>query len=216
MELKKRLDAQQVLLVAVSKTQPIERISSLYEEGIRDFGENKAQELCSKHEALPKDIRWHFIGHLQKNKVKYIAPFVHLIHSVDSWELLQEISKQALKYHRTIDVLLQFHIAEEETKFGMEKEEALELLNQPPLPGVRICGVMGMASFSENTKQVKSEFEQLNTLFYQLKEAYFPNAPWFTIRSMGMSGDWELAVECGSNLVRIGSLLFGERTNKTK
>lgn len=212
MELKEHLDALQVLLVAVSKTQPVERILSLYETGIRDFGENKAQELCLKYEALPKDIHWHFIGHLQKNKVKYIAPFVHLIHSVDSLELLQEISKQALKNNRTIDVLLQFHIAVEETKFGLTEEEAIQLIGSASFEGVRICGVMGMASFSDNPAQIKAEFMQLNALFNRLKQTFFQESPWFTIRSMGMSGDWKIAVDCGSNLVRIGSLLFGERT----
>lgn len=216
MELKKHLDTLQVLLVAVSKTQPVERIMSLYEAGIRDFGENKAQELCLKYEALPKDIKWHFIGHLQKNKVKYIAPFVHLIHSVDSLELLQEISKQALKTNRTIDVLLQFHIAVEESKFGLTEEEATQLLQTPPLEGIRICGVMGMASFSDNPAQIKAEFMQLNAVFNRLKQAYFQESSWFKIRSMGMSGDWEIAVDCGSNLVRIGSLLFGERTYLNK
>lgn len=189
---------------------------SLYEAGIRDFGENKAQELCLKYEALPKDIKWHFIGHLQKNKVKYIAPFVHLIHSVDSLELLQEISKQALKTNRTIDVLLQFHIAVEESKFGLTEEEATQLLQTPPLEGIRICGVMGMASFSDNPAQIKAEFMQLNAVFNRLKQAYFQESSWFKIRSMGMSGDWEIAVDCGSNLVRIGSLLFGERTYLNK
>lgn len=211
MELKKHLDHQNVTLVAVSKTQPVDRILAIYESGIRDFGENKAQELCSKYEVLPKDINWHFIGHLQKNKVKYIAPFVHLIHAVDSWELLQEINKQAIKNNRIIDVLLQFHIAVEESKFGLDLSEAVYLLEQPPLLAVRIRGVMGMASFSDVPEQVKNEFEQLNAIFTHLKETYFKTDDSFDIRSMGMSGDWEIAVAAGSNLVRIGSLLFGER-----
>lgn len=196
--------------MAVSKTHPPDRIMELYKEGQRDFGENKVQELTSKYEVLPKDIRWHLIGHLQRNKVKYIAPFVHLIHSVDSLELLQEIDKQAAKCGRVIDVLLQFHIAAETTKFGLDLPEAEALLAHN-LPNVRIRGVMGMATFTDDMDQVRREFDTLMGIFTHLKSRWFRESAWFDIRSMGMSGDWPVAVAAGSNMVRIGSLLFGER-----
>lgn len=209
------LNARKVTLVAVSKTHPPERILGLYLLGQRVFGENKVQELVAKYEALPKDIEWHLIGHLQTNKVKLIAPFVRMIHSVDTLRLLQEINKQALKCGRIIDCLLQFHIAEEETKFGLDEQEARDLLESPEyrsMAAVRVCGVMGMASFTEDAALVRSEFRHLGGIFQQLKAAYFANAPWFREISMGMSGDWSVAVEEGSTMVRIGSLLFGNRT----
>lgn len=201
------LTRQGVTLVAVSKTKPVEDISALYALGQRDFGENYVQELADKQAKLPGDIRWHFIGHLQSNKVKYIAPFVHLIHGVDSLKLLKEINKQAQKHSRIIDCLLQVHIASEETKFGMDASELEEALRESKgLTQVRVCGLMGMASFSDDQALVQSEFRTLKQLF---------DASGFSkdqhILSMGMSGDYPLAVEQGSNLVRIGSLLFGAR-----
>jgi pyridoxal phosphate enzyme (YggS family) len=200
-------------LVAVSKTKPIEDIRALYDLGQRDFGENYVQELTEKYEALPKDIRWHFIGHLQSNKVKYIAPFVHLIHGVDSFSLLKEINKQALKNGRVIDCLLQVHIAKEETKFGLDSGELEQLAGQlkdSPMENIRIRGLMGMASFSNNMDLVGSEFGYLKNLFDD--NARLPVfQPAFSILSMGMSSDYHLALEQGSNMVRIGSLLFGAR-----
>lgn len=201
----------QVTLIAVSKTKPDEDILELYEMGQRDFGENYVQELVEKYNRLPKDIRWHFIGHLQSNKVKLIAPFVQLIHGVDSLKLLKEIYKQAQKNNRVIDCLLQIHIAEEKTKFGLDESELKEVLSgmkDSELENVRICGLMGMASFSDNLDKVREEFRTLASLFSELQASY----PQFTTLSMGMSGDYELAVEEGSTMVRIGSLLFGERT----
>jgi PLP dependent protein len=209
--LKNDLDARGITLVAVSKTQPLERLMALYEQGQRIFGENRVQELTTKYEALPKDIEWHLIGHLQKNKVKYIAPFVQLIHSVDSLELLVEINKQAQKNNRVIDCLLQFHVAQEETKFGLDREEAVQLLESQTfitLQHVRLRGVMGMASFTDNTTQVRAEFDALMAIYQDLKTGFFSSSPDFDIRSMGMSGDWEIAAAAGSTMVRIGSLLF--------
>jgi PLP dependent protein len=209
--LKNDLDARGITLVAVSKTQPLERLLALYEQGQRIFGENRVQELTTKYEALPKDIEWHLIGHLQKNKVKYIAPFVQLIHSVDSLELLVEINKQAQKNNRVIDCLLQFHVAQEETKFGLDREEAVQLLESQTfttLQHIRLRGVMGMASFTDNTTQVRAEFDALMAIYQDLKTAFFSSSPDFDMRSMGMSGDWELAAAAGSTMVRIGSLLF--------
>ena len=209
------LKTRNVTLVAVSKTHPPERIAELYRQGQRVFGENKVQELAAKYEVLPKDIEWHLIGHLQTNKVKLIAPFVKMIQSVDSLRLLQEIDKQAQKAGRIIDCLLQFHIAEEETKFGLDEQEARNLLESPEyraLTAIRICGVMGMASFSEDVSRVRAEFRHLRHIFQELKTGYFADTPWFKEISMGMSGDWALAVEEGSTMVRIGSLLFGERS----
>lgn len=199
-------------LVAVSKTKPADDVMELYEAGQRDFGENYVQELLEKQPALPGDIRWHFIGHLQTNKVKYIAPFVHLIHGVDSLKLLLEINKQGKKLNRRIPVLLQMYIATEETKFGMdynEAEECLQLMAGGQLPGVEIKGLMGMASFSENPELVKAEFRQLASMHQRLKQ--LPGGIDMEILSMGMSGDYKLALEQGSNMVRIGSLLFGAR-----
>ncbi len=209
------LQANGVTLVAVSKTKPAIDILELYSLGQRDFGENYVQELVDKAAQLPKDIRWHFIGHLQSNKVKYIAPFVHLIHGVDSLKLLKEINKQAAKHNRIIDVLLQVHIAQEETKFGFDAYELQELLQThsaelQELSGVRVCGLMGMASFSDNTELVRSEFHQLRSLFEQHRSRTADNIQ-LTILSMGMSGDYKMAIEEGSTLVRIGSLLFGSR-----
>lgn len=205
-----------VTLVAVSKTKPASDIQEMYALGQRDFGENYVQELVDKQAELPADIRWHFIGHLQSNKVKYIAPFVNLIHGVDRFKLLLEINKQAAKNGRIIDVLLQVYIANEETKFGLDEKELIELMDyytaqKPELANVRICGLMGMASFSDNRQQVRAEFSKLNNLFQFLKQSYFLTDPSFSIKSMGMSGDYTIAIEEGSNMVRIGSLLFGER-----
>ena len=206
------LKTKNVTLVAVSKTTPAEEILELYKLGQRDFGENYVQELSEKYEQLPKDIRWHFIGHLQSNKVKYIAPFVSLIHGVDSKKLLKEINKQGEKLNRVIDCLLQVHIAREETKFGLDENELHELLatNYTNLTNVRILGLMGMASFTDDMEKVRHEFKSLKLLFdkYALT---FHNSP-FTILSMGMSADYKIAIEEGSNMVRIGSLLFGKRS----
>lgn len=213
-ELLHELSAKNVTLVAVSKTQPSERILELYHKGQRIFGENRAQEMLEKHAALPEDIEWHLIGHLQTNKVKLIAPFVRMIHSVDSLRLLQEIDKQALRCNRTIDCLLQFHIAQEETKFGLDEAEARELLGSDTfrqMKNIRICGVMGMATFTDNEAQVRSEFRRLKRIFEKLKKDFFPESLHFREISMGMSGDWRIAVEEGSTMIRVGSLIFGER-----
>ena len=205
-----KLKEKKVTLVAVSKTKPVEAIQNLYSFGQRDFGENYVQELTEKHEALPKDIRWHFIGHLQSNKVKYIAHFVHLIHSADSEKLLKEINKQAAKNNRTIQCLLQIYIAKEETKFGLDFSEAEKILqNASELKNVSITGLMGMASNTEDNNLVKEEFQSLNTFFLKMKSTF--NDPDFNILSMGMSADYGMAIENGSNMIRIGSLLFGSR-----
>ena len=201
-----------VTLVAVSKTKPVEDLQELYALGQRDFGENYVQELVDKQAILPKDIRWHFIGHLQSNKVKYIAPFVYLIHGVDSLKLLQEINKQGIKNNRIIDCLLQIHIAQEETKFGLNEAELNEIKEQlPRLSNVRVCGLMGMASFSDDLEKVKGEFLHLSGIYSAFKQWPLPLRSDNPILSMGMSGDYKLAIECGSNMVRIGSLLFGAR-----
>ena len=194
-------------VVAVSKTKPADAIQQAYEAGHVHFGENKVQELCQKHETLPKNIRWHMIGHLQRNKVKYIAPFVHLIHGVDSERLLNEINKQGDKNDRIIDVLLQIHIAEESTKFGFSYEEAEAVLSKAKkLENVRITGLMGMASYTENTAQLTAEFSGLQDFYNRLKATN----KWTTL-SMGMSNDYKLAVDLGSNMIRVGSLIFGSR-----
>jgi pyridoxal phosphate enzyme (YggS family) len=199
-------------LVAVSKTKPNEDLMELYQLGQRDFGENYVQELVDKAASLPKDIRWHFIGHLQSNKVKYIAPFVYLIHGVDSLKLLQEINKQAIKNNRVIDCLLQIHIADEETKFGLDEHELNQIKDQiNGLNNIRICGLMGMASFSEDQHKVRNEFKYLNNLFIKYKSWFIKHSSNEPILSMGMSGDYPMAIEEGSTLVRIGSLLFGAR-----
>ncbi|HMU09867.1 MAG TPA: YggS family pyridoxal phosphate-dependent enzyme [Ferruginibacter sp.] len=200
-------------LVAVSKTKPVENIQALYDLGQRDFGENYVQELAGKYEQLPKDIRWHFIGHLQSNKVKYIASFVHLIHGVDSLSLLKEINKQAAKNNRVIDCLLQVYIAKEETKFGLDENELHQLLRITPinqLTNIQISGLMGMASFSNDISLVRSEFKYLKTLFDKYAQPQTSNFKPQTL-SMGMSADYKIAIEEGSNMVRIGSLLFGSR-----
>ena len=209
-QLCEEFSSKQVTLVAVSKTKPIEDIQVLYEAGQRDFGENYVQELCDKQAKLPTDIRWHFIGHLQSNKVKYIAPFVHLIHGVDSESLLKEIDKQARKNNRVIDCLLQMHIAQEETKYGLDASELTELFPQlPNYPNAHVVGLMGMASFSEDKNLVRSEFNTLAQAFQTLQTLQtFQTAQTL---SMGMSGDYPIAIEAGSNMVRIGSLLFGAR-----
>jgi pyridoxal phosphate enzyme (YggS family) len=215
-ELKQSFAAQGVCLVAVSKTKPASDIQALYDLGQRDFGENYVQELVEKQAVLPGDIRWHFIGHLQSNKVKMIAPFVQLIHAVDSFKLLQEIDKQAAKHNRVIDVLLQLHAAEEETKFGMDETSIIECLEyyeaqRADLQHVRICGIMGMASFTEDTTQLHQEMQRIFAVFRNLQQSYFIGRPWFNTCSMGMSSDYSIAIAEGSTMVRIGSMLFGER-----
>ena len=211
-QIKEVLDAAKVNLVAVSKTKPHEDIQALYDLGQRAFGENYVQELVDKEAALPKDIHWHFIGHLQSNKVKYIAPFVHLIHGVDGEKLLQEINKQAIKNNRVISCLLQVHIASEETKFGFDTTSLLELIDSGRLanyPNVEVKGLMGMASFTTDQAVLKNEFEGLAATFNQVKSKL--NLIHFDTLSMGMSSDYLLAIQEGSTLVRIGSLLFGAR-----
>jgi hypothetical protein len=211
---REKLKPQNVTLVAVSKTKPNETILEMYNEGQRVFGENKVQEVAAKYEALPKDIEWHVIGHLQTNKVKYIAPFIRMIHSIDSLKLLKEVNKQAKRNDRTIDCLLQMHIAEEDTKFGLNSGEVKELLDSEAYEGfenIRIVGVMGMATFTDNTEQVRQEFKTLKYIFENLKLGYFQNNDTFSEVSMGMSGDFEIAIEEGSTMVRVGSLLFGSR-----
>jgi len=217
LEIVKQLEGKNVTLVAVSKTKPVEAIKELYDLGHRDFGENYVQELVDKQGQLPNDIRWHFIGHLQTNKVKYIAPFVHLIHGIDSYKLLKEVNKQAKKINRVIDVLLQVHIAEEETKFGLNEKELAEIVSTESealqqLKNVSVCGLMGMASFSANKEKIRSEFKYLKSLFDKCTQPQTPNPKLQTL-SMGMSGDYALAIEEGSNMVRIGSLIFGERAH---
>jgi pyridoxal phosphate enzyme (YggS family) len=205
-----------VTLVAVSKTKPAIMIEEAYDGGQRDFGENYVQELVDKEHMLPKDIRWHFIGHLQSNKVKFIAPFVHLIHAVDSVKLLAEIQKQALKCNRIIDVLLQLHIAKEETKFGWDVDEMLE--SAGPLfqySHVRIRGLMAMASNTEDTVQIAHEFQHVKQVFEQLKQGIASDHAGFDTLSMGMSGDWRIAVEHGSTMIRLGSTIFGQRNYAT-
>jgi PLP dependent protein len=207
-ELQNSLLNKNVTLIAVSKLKPASDIKTLYDLGQRDFGENYVQELVEKQAQLPDDINWHFIGHLQSNKVKYIAPFVHLIQGVDSEKLLAEINKQALKNNRIINVLLQVHIATEETKFGFSEPELLQI-DITKYTNVNIIGLMGMASFTSNIIQVETEFKNLQYIFEQIKTV--KNIPLTTL-SMGMSNDYELAIQCGSNMVRIGSLLFGNRS----
>lgn len=200
-------------LVAVSKTKPVEDILELYNSGHRDFGENYVQELVSKAGQLPKNIRWHYIGHLQSNKVKYIAPFIHLIHGVDSFKLLKEINKQAIKNNRVMDCLLQVHIAQEETKFGFDESELenlLEELEKNPMEKIRVCGLMGMASFSTDMDLVRKEFRLLKSVYDKFSALSITNFQMTTL-SMGMSSDYSIAIEEGSNMVRIGSLIFGER-----
>lgn len=204
--------AHKITLVAVSKLQPVSAIRALYDAGQRDFGENYVQEMLSKEELLPKDIRWHFIGHLQSNKVKYIAPFVYMIHGIDSEKLLAETNKQAAKHNRIINCLLQIHIAQEETKFGFNPEEAAALLHKifesPAIyPNVNVCGLMGMASFSDDMEKLRREFNSLAGLYKTINLQHAA----FNCLSMGMSSDYKVAIEEGSNIIRVGSLLFGAR-----
>lgn len=213
-QIRQQLDQEDVTLVAVSKTKPNHQILKMYEQGQRIFGENKVQELVDKYETLPKDIEWHFIGHLQRNKVKYIAPFISLLHGVDSLRLLKEVNKRAQQNDRKIACLLQFHIAEEDTKFGLDWEEAKAILESEifkTMEHIEIQGVMGMATYTDDETQVRKEFQRLKTFFNQLREQYFPAQPSFKEVSMGMSGDYEMAIAEGSTIVRIGTLLFGQR-----
>jgi len=203
-----------VKLVAVSKTKTEEEIMQVYGAGQRLFGENKVQELVPKYEALPKDIEWHLVGHLQTNKVKYIAPFIGFIHSVDSLKLLKTINKEAQKNDRVIKCLLQFHIAEEDTKFGLSLEEAEEILNSEAFKqfeNIEVCGVMGMATFTEDMEVARREFRGLKTLFELLKKKFFASQPKFKEISMGMSDDYRVAIEEGSTMIRVGSAIFGSR-----
>ncbi len=205
---------EDVTLVAVSKTKPVEDILEAYQAGQRDFGENKVQEMVDKKEQLPGDIRWHMIGHLQTNKVKYIVPFVTLIHSVDSMKLMQTINKEAIKRNKVQDCLLEIHIAREPSKFGFDFNELLSLLHDnewQKLDHIRICGVMGMATFTDDEDQVRQEFRFLHQCYDTLKSDFFSDKDYFRERSMGMSGDYRIAVEEGSTMVRIGTLIFGER-----
>lgn len=215
----KKLSAElpsEVKIVAISKTRTPDEIMKLYESGCRLFGENKVQELVSKKQALPGDIEWHMVGHLQSNKVKFIAPFVSLIHSVDSLKLLKTINKEAKKNKRVIDCLLQIHIALEESKFGFSDEEVMSFLKEfspDEFKWTRIRGLMGMATFSDDQDLIRSEFRSLAGLFEVIRNTFFPADPLFNELSMGMSGDYRIAAEEGSTMVRIGSLIFGERNN---
>ena len=212
-ELKAELP-EQITLVAVTKTHTVEQIKEAYDAGLRDFGENKVQEMIEKQPQLPADVRWHLIGNLQRNKVKYIASFVHLVHSIDSLKILEEINKQAAKNERIIDCLLQIHIAEEESKFGLTRAEATHLLDSPQfkqMKNISICGLMGMATFTDDEHQVKKEFSSLKKIFDYLKSTRFSSEASFKILSMGMSGDYHLAIEEGSTMVRIGTAIFGSR-----
>jgi len=201
-------------LIAVSKTKPPEKIEEAYHAGQRLFGENKVQELVPKHEALPHDIEWHMIGHLQSNKVKYIAPFITLIHSVDSVGLIKEINKQAAKVGRIIPCLLQIHIAEEETKFGLDEGEAMEFLKSPDfqkLRNIKVVGLMGMATLTENSSQIRKEFKSLKLFYEKIKSLSLPANVEMTELSMGMSSDYSIALEEGSTMIRVGTAIFGER-----
>lgn len=203
-----------VLLVAVSKTKPVKDVQEAYDAGQRVFGENHALEMRDKHEVMPKDIDWHFIGHLQTNKIKYIIPFVKLIHSIDTENLLQAVNKEAVKHDRIVDCLLQFHIAEEETKFGLSLEEAEGILNSEAfkaMKNVRICGVMGMATNTDDSVQVRKEFHHLKEIFETIKSKYFVGCEYFKEISMGMSEDYPIAMEEGATMVRVGSKIFGAR-----
>ena len=215
-EIVKQLEPYQASLVAVSKTKPVDAIRELYEIGQRDFGENYVQELLEKQGKLPADIRWHFIGHLQSNKVKHIASFIYLIHGIDSIGLLKEVNRQAAKHGRVIDVLLQVHIAKEETKFGFSEEELEPIFNlDSPLQAmenIRIRGLMGMASFTDDSLVIRNEFRFLHNLFQRYKTNFTSRSVQLDILSMGMSGDYAIALEEGSNMVRIGSLIFGSRS----
>ena len=203
-----------ITLVAVSKTKPVSDLQEAYDAGQRTFGENYPQEMRDKHEVLPQDIQWHFIGHLQTNKIKYIIPYVTLIHSIDTANLLEAVNKEAKKHERVVDCLLQFHIAQEETKFGLDLDEARQLLESEAfkaMENVRICGVMGMATFTDDKTEVRKEFKHLKAIFDTLKKEYFANQPQFKEISMGMSEDYLIAIEEGATMVRVGSLIFGAR-----
>lgn len=205
---------EHVTLVAVSKTKPVSAIQEAYDTGQRIFGENRVQEMTEKYEQLPKDIEWHLIGHLQTNKVKYIAPFVSMIHAVDSLKLLKEINKQAKKNDRVIDCLLQFHIADEDTKFGLNFNEAQDILESPEFAEMRnvsVVGLMGMATFTDDTEQVREEFRTLENYFQVIKSHFFKFNDNFRHISMGMSGDYQIAIEEGSTMIRVGSAIFGSR-----
>ena len=212
--LKGELDSINVKLIAVSKTKSVEEIMEAYQAGQRDFGENQVQELLEKQNLLPKDINWHLVGHLQTNKVKSIAPFISLIHSVDSLKLLQEIDKQAAKNNRVIDCLLQIYIADEATKFGLDFDEAVDLLRSEEfsqLKNIRITGLMGIATNTENPKLITEEFYELKTLFKGIQQSFFRKNDSFKDISMGMSSDYKIAIEQGSTMVRLGSNIFGKR-----
>ncbi len=215
--LKKETDDSGVILLAVSKTKPPEDLQQAYDAGQRVFGENQVQELVEKYELLPKDIEWHLIGHLQSNKVKYIAPFISMIQSVDSMKLLQEINKHALKHDRVIDCLLQIYIADEETKFGLGFDEAIELLRSDEfaeLKNIRIRGLMGIATNTDKEKQVAEEYYELDMFFKGVKQSFFRKEDSFDTLSMGMSSDYKIAIEKGSTMVRLGSTIFGSRVVK--
>ena len=217
-EIKKQIP-QGVTLVAVSKTKPIEDIMQAYEEGQRIFGENKAQEMKEKQALLPKDIEWHMLGHLQENKVKYIVPFVSLIHSVDSLKILQAINKRAVICERIVDCLLEIDISHEETKFGLSKDELYNLLSSPEyeqMKNIRICGLMGIGSITDDKSKTSEEFRGLKALFSEVKDKFFADKDYFRHISMGMSGDYDIAIEEGSTIVRVGSKIFGERDYSAK
>ena len=212
-ELQAELQPYNCRLIAVSKTQPVEKIQEAYDAGQRIFGENKAQELRTKYDLLPHDIEWHMIGHLQRNKVKYIAPFVALIHSVDSLNLLEEINRHGEKNQRVINCLLQVHIATEETKFGFDRESLISAIPEiAAMQWIRVRGLMGMATFTDDGKKVRSEFQSLKSLFDELKNQQLPKNVCMEELSAGMSGDYKIALECGSTLIRIGTTIFGSRT----
>lgn len=217
-EIKKQIP-EGVTLVAVSKTKPIEDIMQAYDEGQRVFGENKAQEMKEKQALLPKDIQWHMLGHLQENKVKYIVPFVSLIHSVDSLKILQAINKRAIICERVVDCLMEIDISHEETKFGLSKEELYNLLSSPEyeqMKNIRICGLMGIGSITDDNSKTREEFRGLRALYSEIKDKFFAGKDYFRHVSMGMSGDYDIAIEEGSTIVRIGSKIFGERDYSAK
>lgn len=217
--IKQELEVKDCKLIAVTKTKPAVDISQAYEAGVVDFGENKVQELVDKQEQLPKDIRWHMIGHLQRNKVKYIVPFVALVHAIDSYRLLKEINKQAKKAERTVQCLLQIHIAQEESKFGLSEQELYEIIEDKDfakLQHVAVMGLMGMATFTENKEQMRKEFRGLKKLFEKVKLEELPPNMQMKELSMGMSNDYKIALEEGSTMVRVGSAIFGERNYPTK
>jgi pyridoxal phosphate enzyme (YggS family) len=204
---------ENVTLVAVSKTKPVEDLMEAYHAGQRIFGENKIQEMTEKWQQMPKDVEWHMIGHVQSNKVKYMVPYVKLIHGVDSLKLLKEVNRQAIRWRKSINCLLQIHIAEEETKFGLDEKELEELLNSDEfkeMKNINVIGLMGMATFTDNEEQIKKEFQYLKTIFDKVSKLKTDNCQLNTL-SMGMSGDYQLAIECGSTMVRIGSSIFGNR-----